>query len=60
MTDNMIPRSPGYVSVGSRRYNEWKKLAYEATVEREMEENEIYAGPLVDHPDYTMPMRILT
>ena len=30
MTENMIPRSPGYVSVGSRRYNEWQMLAYEA------------------------------
>ena len=48
MTENMIPRSLGYVSVGSIRYNEWQTLVYEATVERETEENETYAGPLVD------------
>ena len=56
----MIPRSPGYVSVGSRRYNEWQTLAYEATVEREAEEIETYAGPLVDHPEYTRPTQTFT
>ena len=28
----MIPRTPVYVSVGSRRYMEWQTLAFEATV----------------------------
>ena len=60
MTDNMIPRSPGYVSVGSRRYNEWQTLEYEPNVEREAEEMETYAGPLIDHTEYTMPTQILT
>ena len=34
MAADMIPRSPGYVSVGSRRYNEWQTLAYEVTGEQ--------------------------
>ena len=33
MTSDMIPRSPGYVSIGSRRYTEWQTLAFEATTE---------------------------
>ena len=56
----MIPQFPGYVSVGSRRYNEWQTLAFEATVEREAEEIETYEGRLIDHPGYTSPTQILT
>ena len=37
MNTDMIPRSPVYVSVGSRRYNEWQTLACEATKYREEE-----------------------
>ena len=59
MTSDMIPRSPGYVSIGSRRYTEWQTLTFEATTEREEETVEEYAGPLVDHPVYEMPTRIL-
>ena len=58
MTENMIPRYPGYVSDGSRRSNEWQTLAYKATVEREAEEIETNAGLLVDHPEYTIPTQI--
>ena len=60
MAADMIPRSPGYVSVGSRRYNEWQTLAFEATVDREEELPKPYVGPLVDHPEYPTPTRILT
>ena len=60
MAADMIPRSPGYVSVGSRRYNEWQTLAFEATVDREEELPEPYVGPLVDHPEYPTPTKILT
>uniref|UniRef100_A0AAV1UUC2 Uncharacterized protein n=1 Tax=Peronospora matthiolae TaxID=2874970 RepID=A0AAV1UUC2_9STRA len=35
MAAYMVPRYPGYVSFGSRRYNEWQTLAFEATIERE-------------------------
>ena len=31
MEGDMIPRTPGYVSLVLRRYQEWKKLANEAT-----------------------------
>ena len=34
MAADMVPRSPGYVSVVSRRYNEWQTLAYEARNDR--------------------------
>ena len=34
MEGDMIPRTPGYVSVGLGRYQEWQTLAYEATVDR--------------------------
>ena len=58
MAADMIPRSPGYVSVGSRRYNEWQTLAYEATTDREEEQPVEVTGPLVDHPPYDIPVRI--
>ena len=48
MAADMVPRYPGYVSVGSRRYNEWETLAFEATKEKELPPE--YEGPLVDHP----------
>ena len=35
-------------------------LAFEATTEREEEAVEEYAGPLVDHPIYEKPTRILS
>ena len=56
----MIPRPPGYFSVGSRRYNEWQTLAYEATTDRKEEFPEEETGPLVDHPSYPTPKKILT
>ena len=58
MTINMIPRSPGYVSVVSRRYNEWQTLAFEATVDRRTIVAENSKQPLVDHPKYTIPTEI--
>ncbi|POM72921.1 LOW QUALITY PROTEIN: Eukaryotic/viral aspartic protease, active site, partial [Phytophthora palmivora] len=57
-----IPRMPGFVSVGSRRYMEWQNLALEATVERESERDEILMGsaePMVDRPSYPAPRVIL-
>ena len=57
MADDMVLRYPGYVSVGSRRYNEWHTLAFKATTEREEEVPPAYAGPLVDHPTYPTPKK---
>ena len=37
MAADMVPRYPIYVFVGSRRYNEWKTLAFEATTVKEGE-----------------------
>ena len=56
MTSDMIPRSPGYVSIGSRRYTEWQTLTFEATTEREEETVEEYTEPLMDHPVYECPL----
>ena len=60
MAADMIPRSPGYVSVGSRRYKEWQTLAFEATTDRKKDPPEESTGPLVDHPTYPTPKKILT
>ncbi|CAI5729967.1 unnamed protein product [Peronospora destructor] len=60
MPADMVPRTPGYVSVGSRRYNEWQTLAYEVTVDRREEPPEEITGPLVDHPTYSTPTKIMT
>ena len=58
MTADMVPRYPGYVSVGSRRYNEWETLAFEATTEKEKELSSEYDRSLVDHPPYHTPTNI--
>lgn len=60
MGENMVPRSPGYVSVGSRRYNEWQTLAFKATTEQKSEESEEETGPLLDHSTYPTPKAILS
>ncbi|POM63123.1 hypothetical protein PHPALM_27625, partial [Phytophthora palmivora] len=57
-----IPRMPGFVSVGSRRYMEWQNLALEATVEGESEHDEILmesTEPMVDRSSYPVPRAIL-
>ena len=59
MVFDMIPRSTGYISVGSRRYTEWQTLAIEYTMKREEETVEKYAGMLVGHPIYQWPTRNL-
>ncbi|KAG2764123.1 hypothetical protein PC129_g5961 [Phytophthora cactorum] len=58
-----VPKSPGYVSGGSRGYREWQNLAYEATTEsrsEDMDEQpEEPIGSLVERPVYPTPRRIL-
>ncbi|GMG15062.1 unnamed protein product [Phytophthora fragariaefolia] len=56
-----VPRTPGFVLVGSRRYAEWQNLAFQSTTDQESEE-EIHAepdGPRVDRPLYETPLKIL-
>ena len=45
----MVSRSPGYASVGSRRYNAWQTLAYEATTDQTEEGPEEYISSFVEH-----------
>ncbi|GMF33493.1 unnamed protein product [Phytophthora fragariaefolia] len=56
-----VPRTPGFVLVGSRRYAEWQNLVYQATTDQASEE-ELHTepdGPLVDRPLYETPLKIL-
>ena len=59
MVADMTPRLQGYVSVVSRRYNEWQTLAFEATTDREEASPKEYEGPLVDQRSYPTPRKIL-
>uniref|UniRef100_H3H5D1 Uncharacterized protein n=1 Tax=Phytophthora ramorum TaxID=164328 RepID=H3H5D1_PHYRM len=56
-----VPRTPGFVLLGSRRYAEWQNLAFQSTTDRvEVEEHELApTGPMVDRPQYDTPMKIL-
>ena len=60
MAADMVPRYPGYGSVGSQRYNEWQTLSFEATPEREKEMLPAYAGPHMDHPTYPTPKKVMS
>jgi hypothetical protein len=62
LAPDAVPRRPGFVSIGSRRYAEWLNLAFEATTEKQVEldpvdEND---GPLTDRPEYATPTKILS
>ena len=37
LAKDRVPRAQGFVSVGSRRYAEWKNLAYQASTTRRMQ-----------------------
>ncbi|OWY95134.1 hypothetical protein PHMEG_00034942, partial [Phytophthora megakarya] len=56
-----VPRTPGYASVGSRRYAEWQNLAFQATVDETSTEgsDEVVAEPLIDRLQYNAPTEIL-
>ena len=56
---DMIPRTQGYVMVGSGRYKEWQTLACEATMDIVNELPEKQIGPSVIRPEYVIPERIL-
>ncbi|OWZ02777.1 LOW QUALITY PROTEIN: hypothetical protein PHMEG_00025600 [Phytophthora megakarya] len=56
------PRSPGFVSVGSRRYRERQNLALESTVDTRSDSSESMEGlaePAVPRPSYPTPRSIL-
>ncbi|POM62666.1 reverse transcriptase [Phytophthora palmivora] len=61
LSGDRIPRIPGYVSVGSRRYAEWQNLAYQATTDEisEAGTNEQITEPMVERPEYVTPTAIL-
>ena len=59
MVADTISRSQVYVSVGSRRYNEWHTLAFEATTDREEVSPEAYEELLVDQRSYSTPSKLL-
>ncbi|GMF49079.1 unnamed protein product [Phytophthora fragariaefolia] len=61
LTGDRVPRLPGYVSVGSRRYAEWQNLAYQATTDEygvTPKQGEVQ-GPAVERPLYQTPTSIL-
>ncbi|OWY91084.1 hypothetical protein PHMEG_00040489, partial [Phytophthora megakarya] len=58
-----VPRLPGFISVGSRRYMEWQNLALEATVDPRSADSdpdvEDPPKPAVELPEYETPRGIL-
>ena len=56
---DIIPRTQGFVSVGSRRYKEWQTLAYEATTDCVNKSPEEKIGKFEDLPEYVIPKRII-
>ncbi|POM78838.1 Hypothetical protein PHPALM_3584 [Phytophthora palmivora] len=62
LSGDHIPRQAGFVSIGSRRYNEWQNLAFETTTDRQEDVgvDAWTSGPMVERPQYDHPTRILT
>uniref|UniRef100_A0AAV1TYV6 Uncharacterized protein n=1 Tax=Peronospora matthiolae TaxID=2874970 RepID=A0AAV1TYV6_9STRA len=56
---DMVPRTQGFVTVGSGEYKEWQTLAYEATTDRVTELPKEQIVPLVDRPTYATPKCIM-
>ncbi|OWY92873.1 hypothetical protein PHMEG_00037938 [Phytophthora megakarya] len=62
LDQDKVPRSPGFVSVGSRRYREWQNLALESTVDTRSDPPELmedFAELAVPRPSYSTPRSIL-
>ncbi|ETP00049.1 hypothetical protein F441_22528, partial [Phytophthora nicotianae CJ01A1] len=61
LAEGRVPRLPGYVLVGSRRYAEWQNLAYQAAADEIDDVPEVVdlPGPAVERPLYATPTRIL-
>ncbi|OWY97020.1 hypothetical protein PHMEG_00032553 [Phytophthora megakarya] len=56
-----VPRTPGFISIGSRRYMEWQNLALETTTDARSEDIEIKIPltPAVERSEYKTPRAIL-
>ncbi|OWZ00169.1 hypothetical protein PHMEG_00028708 [Phytophthora megakarya] len=56
-----VPRIPGFISIGSRRYMEWQNLALEATTDTLFKEMEVKIPlvPAMERPEYETPRAIL-
>ncbi|POM75920.1 Reverse transcriptase [Phytophthora palmivora] len=56
-----VPRQPGFVSVGSRRYNERQNLAYEASTDKPEREEHVdqTTRPMVERPTYDPSTKIM-
>ncbi|ETI29647.1 hypothetical protein F443_23239, partial [Phytophthora nicotianae P1569] len=61
LAEGRVPRLPGYVLVGSRRYAEWQNLAFQAAADEidDVPEEVDLPGPAVERPSYATPTRIL-
>ncbi|GMF16978.1 unnamed protein product [Phytophthora fragariaefolia] len=61
LAGDRVPRLPGYVSVGSRRYAEWQNLAYQATTDENSvtPKQEEVQRTAVERPLYQTPTAIL-
>ncbi|OWY99265.1 Eukaryotic/viral aspartic protease, partial [Phytophthora megakarya] len=62
LDQDKVPRSPGFVSVGSRWYREWQNLALVSTVDTRSEPPELIedmAETAVQRPSYPTPRPIL-
>ncbi|POM66394.1 Hypothetical protein PHPALM_17752 [Phytophthora palmivora] len=60
LSGDRVPRIPGYVSVGSRRYAEWQNLAYQATTDEisKVDINDQTTESAVERPGYVIPTAI--
>ncbi|OWY95893.1 hypothetical protein PHMEG_00033985 [Phytophthora megakarya] len=56
-----VPRTPGFISIGSRRYMEWQNLALETTTDARSEDMEIKIPltPAEERSEYKTPRAIL-
>ncbi|KAE8898192.1 hypothetical protein PF003_g17966 [Phytophthora fragariae] len=63
LSGDHVPRQPGFVSVGSRRYAEWQTLAWEANTDAATAAAAAHPtrddGPTVDRVEYPTPRQIL-
>ncbi|OWZ00563.1 hypothetical protein PHMEG_00028213, partial [Phytophthora megakarya] len=62
LTGDHVPRMPGFVSIGSRRYAEWQNLALQATTYQQAVDEVVGTAtePMVDRPQYEPPTKILS
>ncbi|KAE8992079.1 hypothetical protein PR003_g21283 [Phytophthora rubi] len=63
LAGDRVPRLPGFVTTGSRRYLEWQNLALQATTDAKVSEKYQHSGqpdlPAVERPTYPTPRAIL-